>query len=84
MEENLVLGLKLLVVGMLTVCLILYIVILLGRGLIAFANKFPEKKEEPKQKVQVQVISDETRKVLEAAVNQITGGKGRITDIKKV
>ena len=43
-----------------------------------------EKKEEPKQRVQAQVISDETRKVLEAAVSQITGGKGRITDIKKV
>lgn len=84
MEENLVLGLKLLVVGMLTVCLILYIVILLGKGLIAFANKFPEVKEEPKQRVQAQVISDETKKVLEAAVSQITGGKGRITDIKKV
>ena len=42
MEENLVLGLKLLVVGMLTVCLILYIVILLGKGLIAFSNRFPE------------------------------------------
>lgn len=84
MEENLVLGLKLLVVGMLTVCLILYIVISLGKGLIAFSNRFPEKKEEPKQRVQAQVISDETRKVLEAAVSQITGGKGRITDIKKV
>ena len=84
MEENLVLGLKLLVVGMLTVCLILYIVILLGKGLIAFSNRFPEKKEEPKQRVQAQVISDETRRVLEAAVSQITGGKGRITDIKKV
>ena len=84
MEENLVLGLKLLVVGMLTVCLILYIVIMLGKGSIAFSNRFPEKKEEPKQRVQAQVISDETRKVLEAAVSQITGGKGRITDIKKV
>ena len=47
-------------------------------------TKADEKKEEPKQRVQAQVISDETRKVLEAAVSQITGGKGRITDIKKV
>lgn len=84
MEENLVLGLKLLVVGMLTVCLILYIVILLGKGLIAFSNKFPEKKEEPKQRVQAQVISEKTKSVLEAAVSQITGGKGRITNITKV
>ena len=50
---------------------------------MAIFNLF-KKKEEPKQRVQAQVISDETRKVLEAAVSQITGGKGRITDIKKV
>ncbi len=84
MEENLVLGLKLLVVGMLTVCLILYIVILLGKGLIAFANKFPEVKEEPKQRAVEQEVDGKTKGIIEAAVAQITGGKGRVTSIKKV
>lgn len=82
--EHLGLGLKLLVIGMACVFVILYLIILLGKVLIAFANKFPEVKEEPKQKVQAQAVSDKTRQVLEAAVSQITGGKGRITDIKKV
>ena len=59
MEENLVLGLKLLVVGMLTVCLILYIVILLGKGLIAFSNRFPEKKEEPKKEEVIKAVVPE-------------------------
>ncbi|MBO7247899.1 MAG: oxaloacetate decarboxylase [Bacteroidaceae bacterium] len=82
--ENLMLGVKLLIVGMVTVCLILYLVILLGKGLIAFANMFPEKKEEPKQRVSAPVVSESTKSVLEAAVKQITGGKGRITNITKV
>lgn len=82
--EHLGLGLKLLVIGMACVFVILYLIILLGKGLIAFANKFPEVKEEPKQKVQAQAVSDKTRQVLEKAVCEITGGKGRITNITKV
>lgn len=84
MNDDLVLGLKLLVVGMLTVCLILYIVILLGKGLIAFSNRFPERHEEPKPRVQTAVVSDKTKSVIEAAVKQLTGGKGRITNITKL
>lgn len=82
--EHLGLGLKLLVIGVACVFVILYLIILLGKGLIAFANKFPEVKEEPKQKVQAQAVSDKTRQVLEKAVCEITGGKGRITNITKV
>ena len=84
MEENLMLGLKLLVVGMISVLLILYLVILLGKGLIAFANKFPEVKEEQKQRTVVQEVDGKTKGIIEAAVAQITGGKGRVTSIKKV
>ena len=84
MEENLMLGLKLLVVGMISVLLILYLVILLGKGLIAFANKFPEVNEEPKQREVVQEVDGKTKGIIEAAVAQITGGKGRVTSIKKV
>lgn len=79
--EFLGLGLKLLVIGMVTVMLVLIIVIWLGKGIISLANRFPE--EQPQKSVvkPVAQVSEKTRKVLDAAVSQITGGKGHITNI---
>ncbi|MCQ2050777.1 MAG: OadG family protein [Bacteroidaceae bacterium] len=74
-------GLKLLVIGMVTVMIVLLIVIWLGKGIIAVANKFPEvQAQKPVSKQNAQVDA-KTRKVLDAAVSQITGGKGHITNI---
>lgn len=79
--ENLILGLKLLVIGMVTVIIVLTIVIWLGKGIIALSNKFPEvQTQKPVSKQNAQVDA-KTRKVLDAAVSQITGGKGHITNI---
>lgn len=79
--EFLGLGLKLLVVGMVTVILVLIIVIWLGKGIIAVANKFPEVQPQKAAVKPVSQVNDKTRKVLDAAVSQITGGKGHITNI---
>ena len=84
--ENLPEALKLLTVGMLTVFTILLIVIYLGKGLIAFVNRFFPEVEKTKNAVTVpQVAIDATTKaVINEAVNQITAGKGHVTNIQKL
>ena len=77
--ENLGLGLMLMVVGMVTVFLILLIVILGSRLLIAAANKLA-----PEAVAAAAGPDASTRRVLEAAVAQLTGGKGKITNITKI
>lgn len=79
--EYLILGLKLLVIGMVTVMIVLTIVIWLGKGIIALANKFPEVQAQKTVSKQNAQVDAKTRKVLDAAVSQITGGKGHITNI---
>ena len=75
--ENLGLGLMLMVVGMATVFLILLIVIGGSRLLIAVANRIaPEAAPSPAAGPDVR-----TRRILEAAVSQLTGGKGKIAKI---
>ena len=79
--EYLGLGLKLLVIGMITVMIVLTIVIWLGKGIIALANKFPEAQTQKPVSKPADQVGEKTRKVLDAAVSQITGGKGHITNI---
>lgn len=75
--ENLQLGLELMVIGMVSVFIILILIILLGKALVLLTNKIHEDKgEDP-----VPQVNDETRSVIEAAVKQLTGGKGRISGI---
>ena len=80
--ENISIALQLMVVGMVTVFLILLLII----WLIAFVNRaIPE--EKPAQPATVsapQALDATTKKVLQEAVAQITGGKGRITEIRKI
>ena len=80
--ENLGLGLMLMIVGMATVFLILLIVIYGSKLMISIANRLTPASAKA-------APADEgpdplTRQVLEAAVAQLTGGKGRITNINKV
>ena len=77
--ENLSEGLQLMLIGMVTVFTILLIVIYGSKLLIAAINKFaPEQPKAPARKA-----DDTPVAVLEAAVNQLTGGKGHIVKITK-
>lgn len=78
--ENLSLGFQLMGIGMVTVFVILLIVIYGSTLLISIINKIaPE--EAPKA---VKKSDDTPVAVLEAAVAQLTGGKGHIINITKI
>lgn len=85
--DNIILeALQLLAVGMITVFLILMIVIYLGKGLILLVNKFaPEEVVVSKVVSQAKTDVDATTKaVIDAAVSQVTNGKGVVTKIEKI
>lgn len=84
--ENIYLALQLMVVGMATVFLILYIIIGLGKLLVNYTNA--NAKETPPvsklQPAQVPEADATTQAVIQLAVKEITGGKGHVTQIKKI
>ena len=85
--ENINDSLQLLVIGMITVFFILLIVINLGKLLVFLVNKFaPEESEKAKSaaKVAPVAVDQTTKAIIDAAVSQITGGKGQVKSIKKI
>lgn len=87
--ENIGLALQLMVVGMATVFIILLIVIQLGKWLIQAVNKFaPPEKATPKMPVRPATtqatVDTQTKAIIEAAVNQLTGGKGHVSKIERL
>lgn len=84
--ENIYLALQLMVVGMATVFLILYIIIGLGKLLVNYTNA--NAKEAPPvskpQPAQASEADAATQAVIRLAVKEITGGKGYVTQIKKI
>ncbi len=84
--NNLGLALELLGVGMITVFVILFLVIIIGNMIIRFVNKyFPE---ETKGKVSAGSTATEPdpRKVaaIVSAVKIVTKGKGRVTGVERL
>lgn len=82
-------AIQLMVVGMLTVFCILIIVILLGSLLIKLVNKFAPEEVQAKKSVAtannaIQQVDATVKSVIDAAVSQITGGKGHVTKITKL
>ena len=77
--ENLEIALMLMVVGMATVFVILLIVIYLGKGLIAVVNRIAPEEEQKKAPA-----GEDYTAVFEAAVAQLTDGKGKLTKITKL
>lgn len=82
-------ALQLLVVGMLTVFVILLIVIFLGKGLIALVNKYAPEEQVPQKKVAAMgsvatPVDAQTKSIIDAAVSQLTGGKGVVSKIQKI
>ena len=88
--EFLGLAIQLMVVGMVTVFIILLIVIQLGKWLIQAVNKFapPEtvatKTVPTAQTIDAQTIDAQIMSVLQAAINEITGGKGHIKKAERL
>lgn len=80
-------ALKLLVIGMVTVFFILMIVINLGKLLVFLVNKYaPEEQVNVKSaaKTSAVTVDTTTKAIIDAAVSQITGGKGKVKSIKKI
>ncbi|MGM9790827.1 MAG: OadG family protein [Candidatus Cryptobacteroides sp.] len=81
--ENMGLGLELMGIGMVTVFVILLIVIFGSRLLITIINRIAPEESKPAKTA----AADDTaavRPVLDAAVAQLTGGKGHIVKITKI
>ena len=81
-------ALQLLVVGMVTVFIVLLIVIYLGKLLIWAVNKWaPEETTTKKAASAAKALTNidaTTKAIIDAAISQITGGKGRATKITKM
>lgn len=84
--DNIYLALQLMIVGMATVFLILYIIIGLGKLLVKITNaNATEEPVVPKpQATATTALDPVTQSVIQMAVSEITGGKGHATNIKKL
>lgn len=86
--DNLGFGVQLMIVGMVTVFLILLIVINFGGLLIKVVNKWaPEEVVAPKKgaaAAQPAAVDANTMAILQAAVSQLTGGKGHVASARKI
>ncbi len=82
---NFSLGITLMLIGMVTVFAILLIVIYLSRLLIVFINRFaPEEVAPVKGHPAATVVSPTIMNVIEATVEKLTGGKGRVKSVDKL
>ncbi len=81
--DNLLLGLELMGIGMVTVFAILLIVIYGSRLIISLINKVAPAESSPAV-TQASGPDEGVQAVLEAAVAQITGGRGHIAKISKI
>ena len=85
MEQSLSNALAVMIVGMVTVFLILWLVVLIGNGLIRLTNKFWPESETAKKEIKTTAVSsDGTIAAIVAAVDVVTKGKGKITKITKL
>ena len=81
--EKISIGLELMGIGMVTVFAILLIVIFGSRLLITIMNRIAPEESKP-QKAAAADDTAAVRPVLDAAVAQLTGGKGHIVKITKI
>lgn len=84
MEEILNNALSILVVGMITVLLILWLVVIIGNLLIKVTNRFlPAPEVTGKVGGTTTSIPTSTLAAIVAAVEAVTGGRGKVTGIEK-
>ena len=72
-------GITLMIIGMLTVFTILLIIIMFSNWLIVFVNKVA-----PEEAGKVAKVPEDIQEAIHKAIFQITGGRGKITEIKEV
>ena len=78
-------ALSILIVGMVTVFLILWLVVIIGNVLIRLTNKFSPVVETNAGKAVTGTSGNKnTIAAIVAAVDTVTHGKGKVTNIKKV
>lgn len=79
-------GLKLMVIGMSTVFVILFVIIYFGKALIALVNKFCPEEEKPAVKASASpaAIDPQVAQAIALAVNNLTGGKGKVEKIERI
>ena len=72
-------GITLMVIGMVTVFAVLLFIIFVSKGLIFIVNNaIPETSEQKSQ------IPDDICEVINKTVLQITGGRGKVTNIQEI
>ncbi len=76
-------ALNLMVIGLITVFLMLFFVILIGNILVRITNKFRDTPKSAKISRLRKNIEAKKLASIAAAVDVITGGEGAITDIRK-
>ena len=82
--EKISIGLELMGIGMVTVFAILLIVIFGSRLLITIINRIAPEESKPEKAAPAADDTSAVRPVLDAAVAQLTGGKGHIVKITKI
>ncbi len=84
MGPELEISLRLMLVGMTTVFLILFIVILSSKLLISIINHYEPVETNTKRNEREQFIPNDIKSVIDKAVHQISGGKAKIEKIQKI
>ena len=82
--DKISIGLELMGIGMVTVFVILLIVIFGSRLLITIINRIAPEESKPEKAAPAADDTAAVRPVLDAAVAQLTGGKGHIVKITKI
>ena len=82
--EKISIGLELMGIGMVTVFAILLIVIFGSRLLTTIINRIAPEESKPEKAAPAADDTAAVRPVLDAAVAQLTGGKGHIVKITKI
>ncbi|MGF7139638.1 OadG family protein [Roseimarinus sediminis] len=85
MNSNFDIALQLLGIGMLTVFIILFMVVLLGNLIIRFVNRFvPETAQQLSiTKSSAGMVDAKKMAAIVAAVNMVSKGKGRVVKVEK-
>ena len=86
-SESFSFALKLMAIGLSTVFVVLILIIQFGKLLIKLVNKIAPEEEKPQQTVAAAApaaIAPDVQQAIAKAVEQITGGLGRVEKIERI
>ncbi len=84
MNEEIVSGFSLLVIGMVTVLTILTLVVISGNVLILLVNKYFPGRHGANDTASTSLIDNKILSVIISAVEIVTRGKGKVKQVKKI